>query len=54
VDVASESYQVARAYMVRLGPADFADPAWTAALARAAGLDDAAFRARFESFASRH
>jgi 6-phosphofructokinase 1 len=51
VDVRTESYQVARQYMVRLGARDFIDPAWTAALARAAGLDDAAFRSRFERFA---
>jgi ATP-dependent phosphofructokinase / diphosphate-dependent phosphofructokinase len=48
VDVTTESYQVARQYMVRLGPRDFADASWTAALARAAGLDEEAFRARFE------
>jgi len=38
---------VARQYMVRLGSRDFVDPAWIAALARAAGLDEDAFRARF-------
>jgi len=52
VDVTTESYQVARAYMVRLGPRDFGDSAWVATLARAAGLDADAFRARFERFAS--
>jgi len=51
VDVTTESYHVARDYMVRLEPRDFADPAWTAALARAAGLDEDAFRARFGRFA---
>jgi 6-phosphofructokinase 1 len=51
VDVTTESYQVAREYMVRLGPRDFADPAWVAALARAAGLDEDTFRARFGRYA---
>ena len=51
VDVTTESYQVAREYMVRLGPRDFTDEAWLGALARAAGLDDDAFRARFGRFA---
>jgi hypothetical protein len=36
---------------VRLGPRDFTDPAWVAALAAAAGLDEGAFRARFGRFA---
>ena len=52
VDITTEGYQVAREYMVRLGPRDFADAAQTAALARTAGLDENAFRARFERFAS--
>ena len=52
VDVTTESYQVARQYMVRLGPRDFTDAAWVAALARAAGLDEDAFRARFGRFAA--
>ena len=51
VDITTESYQVAREYMVRLSPRDFADAAQTAALARTAGLDENAFRARFERFA---
>ncbi len=51
VDVTTESYQVAREYMVRLGPRDFTDAAWVAALARAAGLDEDAFRTRFGRFA---
>jgi 6-phosphofructokinase 1 len=52
VDVTTESYQVAREYMVRLGRRDFVDPAWVAALARAGGLEQDAFRARFGRFAS--
>ena len=51
VDVTTESYQVAREYMVRLGPRDFTDPARVASLAKAAGLSEAAFRARFGQFA---
>jgi 6-phosphofructokinase 1 len=51
VDVTTESYRVAREYMVRLGDRDFQDPAWVAALATAAGLDEGAFRARFGRFA---
>jgi len=51
VDVTTESYQVARKYMVRLGPRDFSDAAWVTALARAAGLAEDDFRARFERFA---
>ena len=52
VDVTTESYQVARAYMVRLGARDFTDPAWVAALAKAGGLGEDAFRDRFGRFAS--
>jgi ATP-dependent phosphofructokinase / diphosphate-dependent phosphofructokinase len=51
VDVTTESYQVARKYMVRLGPRDFSDAAWVTALVRAAGLSEDDFRARFERFA---
>jgi 6-phosphofructokinase 1 len=52
VDVTTESYQVAREYMLRLGPRDFVDPAWVAELSRAAGLEEEAFRARFGRFAA--
>jgi 6-phosphofructokinase 1 len=52
VDVTTESYGVAREYMVRLGPRDFTDPAWVKSLAQAAGLDDDGFRARFGRFAN--
>ena len=47
VDVTTESYHVAREYMVRLGPRDFEDAAWVGALAKAAGLDEESFRSRF-------
>jgi 6-phosphofructokinase 1 len=49
VDTATEGYQVARKYMVRLGPGDFIDEAWVGKLAAAAGLDPAGFRAHFAS-----
>jgi 6-phosphofructokinase 1 len=51
VDVTTESYNVAREYMVRLGHRDFANPAWVATLAQAAGLEEPAFRRRFGRFA---
>jgi 6-phosphofructokinase len=47
VDVTTESYEVARKYMVRLGPRDFADEAWVTALATAGGLSVDAFRGHF-------
>jgi 6-phosphofructokinase 1 len=52
VDITTEGYCVAREYMVRLGPRDFGDPAWVAALARAGGLDEETFRAKFGRFAN--
>jgi 6-phosphofructokinase 1 len=52
VDVDTESYQVARDYMVRLGPKDFADQAWTERLAEAAELSLEDFLARFGKFAN--
>jgi ATP-dependent phosphofructokinase / diphosphate-dependent phosphofructokinase len=51
VDVTTESYGVAREYMVRLCPRDFVDAAWVSALAKAAGLDEDVFRAKFGRFA---
>jgi 6-phosphofructokinase 1 len=47
VDVDTESYQVARDYMVRVGPKDFRDDAWVARLADCAGLSTAEFVSRF-------
>jgi 6-phosphofructokinase 1 len=38
VDVASEGYRVARAYMTRLEPADFVDDGWVETLAKAASM----------------
>jgi ATP-dependent phosphofructokinase / diphosphate-dependent phosphofructokinase len=51
VDVNSESYQVARDYMVRLGPKDFIDDGWVEKLAKAGGMDSAEFRIHFAKFA---
>jgi len=51
VDISTESYQVARDYMVRLGPKDFVDDVWLGQLAAAAGLSVPEFRARFGKFA---
>jgi ATP-dependent phosphofructokinase / diphosphate-dependent phosphofructokinase len=51
VDVTTESYHVARKYMVRLGARDFADEAWLAKLASAGGLSVDDFRTRFARLA---
>ena len=47
VDVHSESYEVARKYMIRLGPADVADPLWLQTLAEAGRTTAADLRTRF-------
>ena len=52
VDVDTESYQVARDYMVRINEKDFADDAWVAKLAEAGGLSAEEFVARFGSHSS--
>jgi 6-phosphofructokinase 1 len=50
VDVDTESYQVARDYMMRLGRKDFADQAWVAKLAEAGALTPVEFVSRFGKF----
>jgi 6-phosphofructokinase len=50
VDVTTESYRVARGYMTRLEPTDFAEPALSQ-LAAQTNLSPAAFRRRFERVA---
>lgn len=50
VDIETESYQVARDYMVRLGPKDFTNPEWVAQLAAAGGMTVDEFTARFKKF----
>jgi 6-phosphofructokinase 1 len=48
VDPNSESYRVAREYMIRLGPEDFEYSAWVEKLAHAANLTVDAFCEKFE------
>jgi 6-phosphofructokinase 1 len=52
VDVNSEGFRVARAYMIRLEAEDFAHAAWVDRLADAAHLTPGAFRQRFEYLGS--
>jgi 6-phosphofructokinase 1 len=49
VDVASESYQIARRYMIRLAPEDMADAQTVGRCASVVGLSAGAFRERFSS-----
>jgi 6-phosphofructokinase 1 len=49
VDIASESYQIARRYMIRLAPEDMADVQTVRRCASAVGLSADAFRERFSS-----
>jgi len=53
VNVNSEGYRVAREYMIRLEPKDFADPSWVEKLALAANLTPAEFQHRFGYFSRR-
>ena len=52
VDLTSEAYRVARAYMVRLKPSDFSDPARVAQLAAQTNLAPGEFSAEFEYVAT--
>ena len=52
VDVSSEGFRVARAYMIRLEAEDFAHSAWVDRLADAAHLTPGEFRRRFEYLGS--
>lgn len=47
VDTATESYEVARKYMIRLGPEDFQDKAWVGKVAEAGGYSVSEFRKKF-------
>jgi 6-phosphofructokinase 1 len=49
VDIETESYAVARDYMVRLGTKDFAEPAWVEKLAKAGGMTADEFRALWQT-----
>jgi ATP-dependent phosphofructokinase / diphosphate-dependent phosphofructokinase len=51
VDIETESYQVARDYMVRIGKKDFADEDWLAKLADASNVSLQEFTAHFGKFA---
>jgi ATP-dependent phosphofructokinase / diphosphate-dependent phosphofructokinase len=51
VDIETESYQVARDYMVRIGKKDFADQDWLAKLADASNVSLQEFTAHFGKFA---
>jgi 6-phosphofructokinase 1 len=52
VDINSEGFRVARAYMIRLEADDFVHAAWVDRLADAARLSPGAFRERFEYLGS--
>ncbi len=52
VDITSEGFRVARAYMIRLEAEDFVHAAWVDRLADAARLTPGAFRQRFEYLGS--
>ena len=52
VDINSEGFRVARAYMIRLDAEDFVHAAWVDRLADAARLTPGAFRQRFEYLGS--
>lgn len=53
VDVGRESYRVAREYMTRLEPDDFADPEWIDKLSEAGNLTPDDLVARFKSVSAR-
>ena len=52
VDINSEGFRVARAYMIRLEAEDFEHAAWVDRLADAAHLTPGMFRQRFEHLGS--
>lgn len=53
VDVESESYAIARRYMIRLSPDDLSQPQELSRLAATAGLSPDAFRSRFEDLVTK-
>ena len=53
VNTESEGYRVAREYMIRLEPEDFADPFWVSKLAAAGNLSADEFRDRFGHLSGR-
>ena len=52
VDISSENYQVARDYMVRIEPRDFADTAWLEKLAKASAMTTEEFRNYFAKYSA--
>lgn len=52
VDTATESYRVAREYMIRLGPEDFRNEQWAARLAESGNYTLEGFRKKFGRFAN--
>lgn len=54
VDIASDSYRVARAYMIRLDPNDLTDPVMLAKLAAVSRLSEEQFIQRYRHTATRH
>jgi len=48
VDIAAQSYQIARQYMIRLSEEDFKDPVTLSRCAALVGLSKEAFRSRFQ------
>lgn len=52
VDITSQSYQIARQYMIRLTPDDFNDPVVLGRCATLVGMSPDEFRNRFEGASS--
>jgi 6-phosphofructokinase len=52
VDIAAQSYQIARQYMIRLSEEDFKDPVTLSRCAALVGLSTEAFRSRFQPVGS--
>jgi len=52
VDITSQSYQIARQYMIRLSDEDPKDPVALGRYAALAGLSPEAFRSRFQPVGS--
>ena len=48
VDIAAQSYQIARQYMIRLSEEDFKDPVTLSRCAALVGLSTEEFRSRFQ------
>lgn len=53
VDITSQSYRIARQYMIRLSGKDLDNPVALGRYAALAGLSPAAFRSRFQPLGSK-